>query len=284
MASHANSTYQVVEGWGQLPEGWEFTQVAGVAVDSQDRIYVYSRGEHPMIIFDSDGNLLNTWGEGFLKHAHGIYIDRTDMIYLVDRWLHAVLKYTPAGELLMTIGTLDQPSTNGEPFNEPTDVALSSSGEIYVSDGYGNTRMHKFSAEGEHILSWGTPGDGPGEFNLPHSVWVDDNDRVYVADRENHRIQIFDPQGTFIDQWTGFRQPTDFFLDGAGRFYVAELQHRVSILNLDGEVLTRMGGESSHASGEFVAPHAVWTDSHDALYVGEVLAGQRIQKFVPQDT
>ncbi len=283
MASHANFAYQVVEGWGQLPEGWEFKQVAGVAVDSQDRIYVYNRGEHPMIVFDSDGNLLNTWGEGFLKHAHGIFIDTADMIYLVDRWLHAVLKYTPEGELLMTIGTLDQPSTNGEPFNHPTDVALSSSGEIYVSDGYGNTRMHKFSAEGEHLLSWGTPGDGASEFNLPHSVWVDDNDRVYVADRENHRIQIFDPQGTFIDQWTGFRQPTDFFLDVDGCLYIAELQHRVSILNLDGEVLGRMGGESNHAPGEFVAPHAVWKDSQDALYVGEVLAGQRIQKFVQHD-
>ncbi|MCZ6680809.1 MAG: peptidyl-alpha-hydroxyglycine alpha-amidating lyase family protein [Candidatus Poribacteria bacterium] len=272
--------YEIVEGWGPLPEGWEFKQVAGVAVDSQDRIYVYNRGEHPVIVFDTDGNVLHTWGEGFLKHAHGIFIDAADTVYLVDRFLHAVLKYSPEGELLMTIGTLDQPGENGDPFNHPTDVALSSSGEIYVSDGYGNARLHKFSAEGEHLLSWGVAGDSIGEFNLPHSVWVDDADRVYVADRENHRIQIFNPEGTFIDQWTGFRQPTDLFLDSAGRFYVAELQHRVSILNHDGEILARMGGDESRAPGQFVAPHAVWTDSKGDLYVGEVLEGQRIQKFV----
>ncbi len=272
--------YEVVAGWGQLPNGWEFKQVAGVAVDSHDRVYVYNRGEHPVIVFDSEGNLLTTWGEGFLKHAHGIFIDSEDRVYLVDRFLHSVLKYTPEGELLMTIGTLDGPSKNGEPFNHPTDVALSSAGEIYVSDGYGNARVHKFAADGTHIRSWGVPGDGIGEFNLPHSVWVDESDRVYVADRENHRIQIFSPNGEFIEQWSGFRQPTDFFLDGDGYLYVAELQHRVSILNREGEIVARLGGDKSNAPGQFIAPHAVWKDSKDALYVGEVLEGQRIQKFV----
>ncbi len=272
--------YEVIEGWGQLPEGWSFKQIAGVAIDSQDRVYVYNRGEHPVIVFDADGNLLTTWGEGFLKHAHGIFIDSEDCIYLVDQFLHAVLKYSSEGELLMTVGTLDQPAADGHPFNQPTDVALSSSGEIYVSDGYGNSRVHKFSPDGTHILSWGTPGDEIGKFNLPHSVWVDDADRVYVADRENHRIQIFTSEGEFIDQWGGFRQPTDLFLGADGLFYVPELQHRVSILSRDGEILTQLGGEESRTPGQFVAPHCAWTDSENALYIGEVLEGQRIQKFV----
>jgi streptogramin lyase len=282
MANDANQfRYEVVEGWGRLPQGWAFKQVAGVAVDSQDRVYVYNRGEHPVIVFDSEGNLLTTWGEGFLKNAHGIFIDSADHVFLVDVSLHVVLKYTPLGELLMTIGTLDRPShQDGAPFNRPTDVALSSSGEIYVSDGYGNARVHKFAADGTHLLSWGVPGNGVGEFNLPHSVWVDGDNRVYVADRENHRIQRFSAEGEFIDQWGGFRQPTDFFLDAEGYLYVAELQHRVSILNRDGEVVARLGGEVSNAPGQFIAPHAVWKDSKNALYVGEVLEGQRIQKFM----
>ena len=280
MADVDKFVYEVVEGWGQLPNGWEFKQVAGVAVDSQDRVYVYNRGEHPVIVFNSEGNLLTTWGEGFLKHAHGIFIDSEDRVYLMDRFLHAVLKYTPEGELLMTIGTLDGPSQNGALFNHPTDVALSLSGEIYVSDGYGNSRVHKFAADGTHLLSWGVPGDGIGEFNLPHSVWVDESDRVYVADRENHRIQIFSAGGEFIEQWSGFRQPTDFFLDADGYLYVAELQSRVSIVNRDGEIVGRLGGSKSDAPGQFIAPHAVWKDSKDDLYVGEVLEGQRIQKFV----
>lgn len=272
--------YKVCEGWGQLPKGWAFTQVAGVAVDSQDKVYVFNRSLHPIIVLDREGRFLTSWGEGLFKTPHGISIGPDDSIYLVDAGDHTVKKFTPEGALHQTLGAKDHPGEKGQPFNRPTDVALSPSGEIYVSDGYGNSRVHKFSRDGELLLSWGAPGDGPGQFNLPHSVWVDRHGCVYVADRENSRIQLFTSQGEFLTQWTDFLQPTDIFIDAEDKVYVSELQHRVSILNLEGEPLARLGGEKSHTPGEFIAPHAVWTDSQGDLYVGEVLEGQRIQKFI----
>ncbi len=273
-------TYEVTEGWGKLPEGWTFTQVAGVAVNSRDRVYVYNRSEHPVIVFDREGNFLTSWGENVLtRGGHGIFIDADDYVYLVDRIMQTVMKFTPEGKRLLTLGTKGQ-ANEGKPFNNPTDVALSPSGEIYVSDGYGNSLVHKFSADGELLLSWGEPGSEVGQFKLPHSVIVDKEEQVYVADRENHRIQIFTPEGEFITMWTGFHQPTDLFIDADDNLYVSELQHRVSIVSLDGKILARIGGEENRTPGQFVAPHGVWTDSEDSLYVGEVLEGQRIQKFV----
>ena len=273
-------TYEVAEGWGELPEGWTFTQVAGVAVDSQDRVYVFNRGEHPVIVFDRDGRFLNSWGEGIFKTPHGIYMGRDDRIYLADTGNHTVRKFTTDGKLLMTLGTKDRPGEKGAPFNRPTDVALSPSGELFVSDGYGNSRVHRYSPEGRLLLSWGEPGDGIGQFDLPHGIFVDRQDRVYVADRQNHRIQIFTSQGEFIAQWTGFRQPCTLFIDRDDNVYVPELQHRISILNMSGELLARWDEKPNHAPGRFVAPHTACTDSHGDLYVGEVLEGQRIQKFL----
>ena len=151
-------TYEFVESWGKLPEGWKFTQVAGVVVDSRDRVYVYNRGEHPIIIFDREGNFLTSWGEGVLTHGgHGIFIDADDYVYLADRAMQTVLKFTPEGKRLLTLGTEGQ-ANEGKPFNNLTDVALSPSGEIYVSDGYGNSLVHRFSADGTLLLSWGEPG------------------------------------------------------------------------------------------------------------------------------
>lgn len=272
--------YEVVEGWGKLPEGWKFTQVAGMAVDSHDRVYVYNRSEHPVIVFDREGNFLNSWGEGILtRGGHGIFMDAGDYVYLVDGTMQTVMKFTQEGERILMLGTEGQ-ANEGKPFNRPTDVALSPSDEIYVSDGYGNSLVHRFSADGKLICSWGEPGSEVGQFNLPHSVVVDRQERVYVADRENHRIQVFTSEGEYITMLTGFLQPTDLFIDDDDNLYVSELQHRVSIMSLNGEILARLGGEESNAPGQFVAPHGVWTDSQNSLYVGEVLEGQRIQKFV----
>lgn len=275
-------TYMVVENWGKLPEGWKFTQVAGVAIDSQNKVYVFNRGLHPIIIFDLDGNFINSWGEGIFKTPHGIFIDPDDNIYLVDTGDHTVRKFTKDGKLLMTLGTKDQPK-NSEPFNKPTGVALAKSGEIFVSDGYGNRRVHKFSPDGKLMLSWGEEGDGIGQFALPHGVFLDKQDRVYVADRENHRIQIFTKDGEFIKQWTDFREhkPCTLFIDKEDIIYVPELNQRMSILNMNGEVLARWGKDDpSHEPGFFFAPHTACTDFKGDLYVGEVLEGQRIQKFM----
>ena len=275
--------YEVQEGWAQLPDGWKFGWIPAVAVDSQDRVYVYSRSEHPMVVFDREGNFLESWGDDILKDAHGIFIDAADNIYCVERETHCMRKFTSDGELLMTLGTPNQPA-DGTPFNLPTDLAVGPDGELFVSDGYGNARIHKYSPDGELIKSWGTPGDGPGEFDLPHCVRVDPRNRLMVADRSNNRIQFFTLDGEYIDEWGDFRQPDTIFIDDEETVYVAELDQRVTILTLDGEIIAQWGSErGSTVPGEFFAcPHGIWVDSHDDLYVGEVQADGRLQKFIRQ--
>ena len=285
-------TYEVVPGWGKLPEGWEWGQIASVSVDSQDRVYVYTRTSHPLMIFDRDGNFLRSWGEDILKDAHGLCIDAQGNMFMVDRESQIAMKYTADGQKVFELGNRDQPSDTGYtdenrtvlraagPFHHPTDIATSASGDFYVSDGYRNARIHKFSADGQLLFSWGEPGDGPGQFNLPHSVW-ETQGRVYVADRQNNRLQIFTPQGEYLDTWTGFIQPCKIFVDANDIMYIAELQGRVSILSLDGTVLARWGSPEDRVAepGKFVGPHGIWADRHGDLYVSEVLQGQRIQKF-----
>jgi DNA-binding beta-propeller fold protein YncE len=270
--------YEVIEGWGELPEGWSYKQVAGVTVDAEDRVYLFNRGEHPVIVYDRRGRFLRAWGEGLFRMAHAICPGPDGTLYLVDGGDHTVRVFTPEGRLLRTLGDPGVPAEE-KPFNKPTGIAFAPSGEFYVSDGYGNSRVHRFARDGEWIASWGRRGDGPGEFHLPHGVRVDREGRVFVADRENGRIQIFTADGEYLDQWTGFRQPCDVHIDREGAIYVPELQSRLTVLSPDGEILARWGGEPSREPGAFVSPHAAWTDSQGDLYVGEVLEGQRIQKF-----
>jgi len=198
-------TYEVVEGWGELPNDWGFLDVAGVGTDSRDNVYVFNRGAHPIVVFDRDGKVLGSFGEGQVSRPHGLCVGPDDSLYCVDDWDHTVRKFSPDGRLLMTLGASGQPSNTGYdvnadwpergvkwaagPFHFPTNVALSQSEEIYVSDGYANARVHKFSPDGELLLSWGSPGNGPGEFWVPHGIAVDSHGTVYVADRENSRVQ-----------------------------------------------------------------------------------------------
>lgn len=276
--------YTVHANWWSLPEGWEFGWIPAVAVDSQDRVYVYSRSEHPMVVFDRDGNFLTSWGDDILKDAHGIYIDENDHIYCTERETHVVQKFTTDGELLMTLGTMDEPGGEGEPFNLPTDFALGPDGEMYVSDGYGNSRIHKYSPDGELIKSWGQPGSGPGEFDLPHCVRVDPRNRLMVADRENNRIQFFTLDGEYIEEWSDLLQPDTIYIDEDDLVYIAELGQRISIMTLDGEVISQWGSErGSDVPGEFIAcPHGIWLDSYGDIYVGEVQADARLQKYIRQ--
>lgn len=272
--------YRVVEGWGKLPSGWEFKQVAGIVIDKQDDIYIFNRGEHPIIIFNRDGKFLGSWGEGMFSGAHGMCLDKEENLYLADHQNHTVKKFTKDGKLLMTLGTEGIPAEEGKPFRKPTGVSIAPTGEIYVSDGYDNTRIHKFTSDGKLIMSWGKKGDGEGQFAVPHGIFVYKDGTVYVADRENHRIQIFTPDGEFIGQWkSDFNMPCTLFIDENDIVYVPELRYRLSILNLKGELLARWGGVESHETGMFVAPHCAYTDSCNDLYIGEVLEGQRLQKF-----
>ena len=286
--------YELVDGWAKLPEEWLFKDVAGLSIDSQDRVYILNRSDHPVMVFDRDGNLLTSWGEGFFKRAHGSCIGSDGSVYCTDDWDHTVSKFTPQGKLLQVLGSKGQYSDTGykpksdffeslatikrggPPFNRPTGVALSSSGEIYVSDGYGNARIHKFSPDGTLLLSWGEPGDAPGQFRWPHSVWVDKQERVWVVDRRNNRIQIFNAKGEFLSQWSGISYPTDIFIDDEETVYVSQIDRQVNIFTIDGKRLVRWDSNLLTYQGEdketalFYAPHAIAVDSRGDLYVGEV--------------
>lgn len=294
--------YEVVHGWEQLPEGWSFVEVAGVATDSADRVYVFSRGEHPVIVFDRDGRFLDAWGEGVFTNPHGICIGPDDSVYCADNMDHTVRIFRTDGTLVRTLGQAGVASDTGfvawthpvaraaGPFNMVTNAAPAPDGRLYVADGYGNAAIHVFSPGGDHEFSWGEPGAGPGQFRLPHGIAIDRRGLVYIADRENSRIQIFTAAGAFVEEWTDVHRPDDVFIDADENLYVAELgfragrmpktmmaaipEHephaRVSVFTLGGEVVARFGGEEPCAPGSFFAPHGIWADSRGDLYVGEV--------------
>ena len=236
-----------------------------------------------MVVFDRDGNFIDSWGDDILKDAHGIFIDADDNIYCTERDTHVMRKFNTDGELLMTLGTPDEPGAEGEPFNKPTDFALGPDGEMFISDGYGNARIHKYSPDGELIKSWGQPGTGPGEFDLPHCVRVDPRNRLMVADRENNRIQFFTLDGEYIEEWGDLLQPDTIYIDADNLVYIAELGQRISIMTLDGEVISQWGSErGSTVPGEFLAcPHGIWLDSQGDIYVGEVQADAPAPKIHP---
>jgi len=279
--------YRLVDDWAKLPSNWVLPDVAAVAVDARDRVFVFNRGEHPMVVLDSDGNVLTTWGEGLFHRPHGLHIGPDGALYCTDDGDHTVRKCTPEGKVLLEIGIPGRPSgfMSGRPFNRCTHTALSPEGDIYVSDGYGNACVHRFSPAGRHLASWGECGSDPGQFNVPHNICCDDQGWIYVADRENHRIQIFDGDGRYEAQWNNLHRPCGLFLEegGRGACYVGELgPHmalnrnfpnlgpRISILAKDGSLVGRIDERTGLPPGRFVAPHGIAVDSRGAVYLGEV--------------
>ena len=287
IVGYGGYSYAVVGDWAQLPAGWTLRDVAAVAVDRRDRVYVFNRGDHPMIVFDREGNVLDSWGERLFKRAHGLHIGPDDALYCTDDGDHTVRKCTLEGKVLVEIGIPGRPSKfmSGEPFNRCTHTALSPRGDIYVSDGYGNARIHKFSPDGKLLSSWGECGCDPGQFNVPHNIVCDANGWIYVADRENHRVQIFDGDGTYETQWNNLHRPCALYLESGadGACYIGELgPHqpvniefpnlgpRISILGRDGRLISRVDERSGLPRGQFMAPHGLAMDSRGDLYVGEV--------------
>jgi hypothetical protein len=192
------------EPYDTMPDGWRFGRVSSVATDAAGNVYVFQRGPHadPLIVFDPKGRYLRSWGKGMFGSPHGLRIDKDDNVFVTDTVNHQVMKFTSTGKLLFTLGTKGVTGTDAKTFNRPTDIAFAKNGDFYVSDGYGNSRVVKFSKEGKFLMTWGKPGRGPGEFQVPHSIQTDSKGRVFVSDRENNRIQIFDADGKFLSQWT----------------------------------------------------------------------------------
>jgi DNA-binding beta-propeller fold protein YncE len=291
-------TYRVNEGWQRPPAGLD-VRACAVSVDSQDRVYCFNRNaEHPVVIFDRDGNFLSSWGAGLFTFPHAIRIVREngqDVVWLCDEHHQTFQKFTTDGKLLQTIGEKGARSDTGVPeddfssaawkkvthgggpFNLPTDIAFAPDGSMFMTDGYGNARVHKFSPDAKYQFSWGEPGTAPGEFNLPHGVWIDRRGRVLVADRENDRVQVFDQNGKLLSVWsTELIGPAFFYVDDDDIVYIPEHNGgRISILTLDGERLARWGDGPVHRSC-----HGIWVDSHSDLYVVQPGEWGRVRRVV----
>src|SRR5215211_6911966 len=283
--------YRIVEDWAKLPDGWSFKEVGAVGVDAKDNVYVFNRGDHPIMVFDRDGNFLRSWGEGQYPRAHGVHMGPDESIYLTDDGGHFVRKCRlEDGKVLLELGVPGKPAPymSGEPFHRCTHTALAPNGDIYVSDGYGNARVHKYSPDGKLLFSWGEPGTDPGQFNIVHNICTDADGWVYVADRENHRVQVFDGNGKYEAQWNNLHRPCALCCCGGGKhpnFIIGELGPgmpvnrkvpnlgpRLSIVDSKGKRIARLGGENGPGieTGKFLAPHGIALDSKGDLYLGEV--------------
>ena len=274
-------TYELVENWAKLPAGWTFGGVSAVATDSQDRVYAFQRKDPPVVIFDKNGNYVGSWGSSAFADPHGINIVN-DVIYVTDRNDHVALKFTLDGRPLMVIGErgkasdtgatkdIELPPRSAGPFNKPTELMVAPSGDLYVSDGYRNSRVHRFSSQGALLDSWGKPGKTePGEFHLPHSLWIDRAGQVYVCDRENSRVQVFTGAGKYVTQWKDVHKPTDIVFDQQEVVYVSEQRPSISVLEKNGTVLARFDSPSGHG---------LWVDSGGDIYLASV-SGKSLTKY-----
>lgn len=290
--------YELVEGWEQLPKGWTHADVAGVCTDADGNVFLYARGEHPVIIYDRDGKFVDSWGEGrFAFRTHGMFMGQDGFMYLVDEQSSTVARYSVDGTLLQSFGPQGVTTDTGYsvehrvveraagPYNRPTNIALAPSGDVYVCDGYGNSRVHRFTGDGEFVQSWGETGSGRAEFQTPHSIWVHDDGRVFVADRQNERLQIFDPDGSYLDEWNDVQRPQDIYMAPDGLVYVVELSWspgelsykqgeiteylpgRLSIYDAEGSVLVRWLQADLTKPDAILAPHGVWVDDEGSIYI-----------------
>ncbi len=280
--------YEVVRDFLKMPPGQAFGIVSRVATDSQDRIYVFQRKDPPVVVFDADGRYLGAWGNGEVTDPHGLKIV-DDVVYTTDRSDSVAKSFTLDGKKLLELGQRGVHSDTGctgapwlalraaGPFNHPTEMMRHPNGDIYVTDGYRNARIHRFTGDGRLIKSWGTPGKAEGQFHLPHSIAFDADGKLYVADRSNKRIQIFTPDGEFLGQWTGMGGPNDITRGKDGNFYIAEQEDGdkpayVCVRDAKGAALARL--ESRHV-------HGVGVDSRGNVYAG-LTVDRSVDKFVRQ--
>jgi len=304
VTASGQSLREVAPDWPQLPEGHELGLCAGVGVDAQNRVFVFHRSgrkwsnpfpKDPIaeptvsVIDGATGKLLNSWGANLFIMPHGLTADHEGNLWLTDVGLHQVFKFTPEGRQLLMLGERGQPGADHAHFNLPTDVAVLRDGSFYVSDGYKNTRVMKFSADGRLEFEWGAKGTGPGQFNLPHGIAIDTQGRVIVCDRENERLQIFDAKGSFLEEWKGQRigkpygvettpDGAIYIIDGGSPSVKAANRGKAVELNLRGLVIDTFGS-AGDGPGQFRLGHDIAVGPDGAVYVAEG-TGARVQKFV----
>jgi DNA-binding beta-propeller fold protein YncE len=294
--------YEVDAKWPQRPAGVDWDHVPGIAVDAHDNVYVFTRAEPPVQVYDAAGKFLRSWGDKAFKTAHHIRIDSQGHVWVADVGHHIIEKYTPEGKLLLTLGTKGKAGRDKDHFFRPTDMAVTPAGDIYVSDGYGNARIVQYDKSGKFVREWGELGHKPGMFSIPHSIVADSKGRLYVADRNNARIQVFDPYGKFLAEWRDLVVPWGLWItkddelwvcgsspmrwrEGDTNLGVPPKDQVVMRFNTDGKLLQLVtmpkGADGLERPGELNWVHCIAADSRGNLYMGDI-KGKRAQKFVVQ--
>ncbi len=268
--------FQLAPDWPELPAGWNFGEVAGIEADARGHVLVFHRGPHPLMEFEANGRFVRAWLDGQITRAHTVRVDPEGNIWVIDVGAHVVLKMNPKGRIVMVLGRQGVPGATQAAFNQPTDIAFAPNGDFYVSDGYGNSRVVKFARHGAYLLEWGRKGTGRGEFNLPHAIVLDNRGRVYVSDRENGRIQIFDPKGQFLAEWAGIGSFSGLEMTPDQRLWAAG-GGRVVELDLEGRVLGSLA-PSGRLPGQVSSAHGIAQGPGGEIYVAEL--NWRAQKFV----
>ncbi len=297
--------YEVMPDWPARPAGIEWAGVPSIAVDAEDQVWVFNR-KNPMVqVYASDGRYLRGWMEDNARSVpHALKFDREGNVWLVDAGLHVARKYDRSGRLLLVLGTLGEPGEDGTHFNRPTDIAFAPNGDIFVADGYGNNRIARFDATGRFIKAWGTMGVAAGQFSLPHAIAIDSTGRLYVADRNNVRIQIFDLEGRLLDVWANVLVPWGIWVSPKDEIWVCgstPMPWRTDpkypaaplgcpphdqlfmVFNPAGRVLQLTmipkGEDGQEKPGQVNWLHAIALDRQGNIYAGDII-GKRVQKFM----
>ncbi len=303
-ASKDVSKYELVKDWPKLPTDFLVSPVSGVGVDNQQNIFMFQRtgrkwtepfpdsliSTNTIFLLDrGTGNILNSWGSNLFIMPHGITVDKNNNVWVADVGLHQIFKFSHEGNLLWKFGVAKTPGNDSTHFNLPTDIAIAKDGSFYVSDGYGNSRIVKFSKEGKYQFEWGKKGDKPGEFNIPHMIDIDSHGNVYVADRENNRIQKFDANGIYLKEWKNnvakqlYAVAIDKFNNNIFAFDLYKVNDSTSkgsdIILFDSTmtVLSRFGRSGSY-KGPALDFHDIAVDDEENIYVCQT-GGKKVYKF-----
>lgn len=276
LTAQNRASYEAASGWAELPEGMEWGPVSSVSVNRQGLIFALQRVNPAVVVLDAAGKFISGWADSVFKWAHGLRVDDDGFIWATDGQGHVVMKFNVEGELLLELGQRDVSGDGPDTFNRPTDVAVAANGDFFVSDGYGNSRVVKFDRNGKFLKSWGTKGTGPGEFDLPHSIVIDARGRVLVGDRENSRVQIFDQEGIYQDQWSNISAPYGLYISKENLLLVADaIGGSITIVD------SRTGQKLDVIDG-LGHPHWVSMDPEGNIYFADVRA-QNLGKLVPKN-
>ncbi len=297
--------YEVVPAWPQRPAEAKPAAVPAIALDAEGNVWIYTRANPVVQIYAPDGRYLRGWREEDAKTVpHGLKFDGEGNVWLVDCGLHVARKFSREGKLLLTLGTLGEPGDDERHFKAPTDITFTPNGDIFVADGYGNSRVVRFDKTGRFLKAWGALGTKPGEFSIPHAITADSKGRLYVADRNNVRVQIFDAEGKLLDVWPNILVPWGFWISPADEIWVCgsspmpwltDPKYPAAPLgcppkdqlfmkfNTAGKVLEHWtvpkGEDEKERPGDLNWLHVIALDAQGNIYAGDII-GKRVQKFL----